>query len=121
MELHVYVDNSDLELSRLEEITQPICNAMSDWINTQKLPAQLLSEPSQLDAGEGQLGLSIHVKSKYKLKEPLNFLYTLAKKYKCEFVISQVCPDSGAVEDVCYFGFEEGRPDLFEVANYLSL
>jgi len=25
------------------------------------------------------------------------------------------------MEDVCYFGYEEGRPDNFEMASYLEL
>lgn len=61
------------------------------------------------------------MKSKFKLKEPLNFLYKIAKTHKCEFIIAMLDSESGDLEEVCYFGFEEGRPDLFEIANYLSL
>ena len=65
--------------------------------------------------------MNLKVKNKFKLKDPLNFLYTLAKTHKCEFVIAMACQETGEIQDVCYFGYEEGRPDLFEIANYLSL
>ncbi len=124
MELKIYIDNSDLELDRLEEIFLPIHKAISDWISEQKLNIRPL--PNQLhdkaiELLSEKLGIHIHVKSKFKLKEPLNFLYSLAKTYRCEFVIAMVASDSGDTEEVCYFGHEEGRPDIFEIANYLSL
>ena len=125
MKLHMYIDDSDIEPSRLDEIFTPISEEISNWIG-EKQNMRSLSSPSQLgtddiNSSEKKLGLSIEIKSKHKLKAPLNFLYTLAKFYKCEFVIAEVCPDSGDIQDVCYFGHEEGKPDLFEVANYLSL
>jgi hypothetical protein len=124
MELKIYIDNSDLDTSRLKEIFFPVQSLISDWISEQKLAITSLSNqiPSaEIDLANEQLGMHIQVKSQFKLKEPLNFLYKIAKTYKCEFVIAMVDSDSGELEEVCYFGHEEGRPDLFEIANYLSL
>jgi hypothetical protein len=132
MELQIYIDHTDLELERLKEISPLILKSISDWISQQKLTIRLLSNPTaghdkeqdkmqKNDLAAEKLGIHIQVKSKFKLKDPLNFLYTIAKTYKCEFIIAMVDSDSGDLEEVCYFGNEEGRPDLFEIANYLSL
>ena len=128
MELQIYIDTSDLEPDRLKEISPLILKSISDWISEQKLSITLISNPTAYmnkeqedNLADEKLGVHIQVKSKFKLKEPLNFLYTLAKTYKCEFIIAMVDSDSGELEEVCYFGHEEGRPDLFEIANYLSL
>lgn len=124
MELKIYIDSSDLETSRLKEIFLPIQNLISDWISEQKLTITLLSNLTpndETDLADQKLGIHIQVKSKFKLKEPLNFLYKIANTYKCEFVIGMMDSDSGELEEICYFGHEEGRPDLFEIANYLTL
>ena len=126
MQLHIYIDNSDIEPSRLDEIFTPISEEISGWIggkkqNIHSLSSSPESESIEGDTSEPKLGISIQVKAKHKLKDPLNFLYSLAKTYKCEFAIAIIYPDTNETEDICYFGYEEGRPDLFEIANYLSL
>ena len=68
-----------------------------------------------------KFGVTITIDKKLQLKQPLNFLYGIAKKYKIDFVIGIVCGDTGKMEDVCYFGHEEGRPDMYEIAMYLGL
>lgn len=122
MKLHIYIDSSDIEPSRLDDIYTPISEEITNWIGD-KQTVRSLSDTTDADEhlAQRKLGISIELKSKHKLKDPLNFLYTLAKTYQCEFAIAIVDPDSNELEDVCYFGFEEGRPDLFEVANYLAL
>ena len=128
MELHIYVDDADLDPKHFQEITSPISTTINHWISEQKQNIRLLTPLKEADNEEYineithealKLGICIRVKSKYKLKEPLNFLYSLAKAHKCEFVIAIL--NSGDLEEICYFGYEEGRPDLFEIANYLSL
>ena len=66
-----------------------------------------------------EVGYEISISKTQKLKEPLNFLYSLAKTHQCEFVVGQI--EGEAYQDVCYFGYEEGRPDMFEIAHYLGL
>lgn len=66
-----------------------------------------------------EVGVEIRISKTQKLKDPLNFLYTLAKTHECEFVVGLI--DGEVYQDVCYFGFEEGRPDMFEIAHYLGL
>ena len=120
MDLHIYIDDADLDEGDLHDLFEPVSASILAWIGEQKKSAQLLVK----EASEGEdikLGMSLQVKSKYKLKDPLNFLYTIAKEYKCEFAIAIVSSETGTTEDICYFGYEEGRPDLFEIANYLEL
>lgn len=70
---------------------------------------------------EQSSALQVQVKKAEQLKLPLNFLYKMAKQYKLEFAISQLDDESGEWEEVCYFGHEEGKPDIFEVACYVGL
>jgi hypothetical protein len=53
------------------------------------------------------------------LKIPINFLYQLARQQKIDFELG--IAESDQFEAICYFGHEEGRPDIFEMALYLGL
>jgi len=66
-----------------------------------------------------EVGLELTISKAQKLKDPLNQLYDFAKKYKCDFSVGII--EEAKRSDVCFFGFEEGRPDMFEIANYLEL
>lgn len=125
MKLHIYIDDTHIEPSRWKEIRKPLSSAMADWVSAHQQNAELLKPlpPEQAEAEHDaeKTGVCIRIKTKFHLKEPLNFLYGLAKDYKCEFAIAMVNAESGTAEDVCYFGHEEGRPDMFEIANYLEL
>ena len=113
MDLYIYVDGEELE-----DIVEPVSLSISDWIGDR---TEGLSLVNQQDGDGVTLGINITINEKAKLKKPLNFLYKIAKENKCDFVIGIFCPDTGSKEDVCYFGHEEGCPDMFEVANYLEL
>lgn len=68
---------------------------------------------------ERQIGIAFSAKKAFHLKDPLNFLFGLAKQYRCEF--SVILDSDGQQDEVCFFGFEEGRPDMYEVAQYLGM
>jgi len=125
MELHIYFDTADLDDTEIESISGTLSTLISDWASTHKgawlLPNESTKEGLAQNLESKPIGLGLQLKSKFKLKEPLNFLYTIAKEHKCEFVIAMLDEETGVAEDVCYFGHEEGRPDLHEVANYLGL
>lgn len=53
------------------------------------------------------------------LKVPVNHLYQLARQHKIDFELG--IAQQGQFEAVCYFGAEEGRPDIFEMSMYLGL
>ncbi|CAA0121596.1 Uncharacterised protein [BD1-7 clade bacterium] len=66
-----------------------------------------------------QLGIRLDVNKREKLKDPLDFLYQVAKQYKVECVVGIIENDNH--EDICYFGHAEGKPDVFEVGTYIGL
>lgn len=114
MDLYFYIASDDLE-----ELAEPISATLSSWIGEENERKTLVN---QLE--ENKLGVNISVDSKNQLKKPLKFLYTLAKEHKCDFVVGIFSGEASGdvvMEDVCYFGHEEGRPDMFEMANYLGL
>lgn len=120
MDIHIYIDSSSYSDIDIEEISQDLLAELSAWLNNKSSVSLLDFRPEEC-LEDWKLGFALRVKSKFKLKEPLNFLYDLAKKYQCEFVVSEYDAKSESSEAVCYFGFEEGRPDLYEIANYLGL
>lgn len=116
MNLYIYMVGDELE--ELEEIVEPVTTAITDWLAANENIRALLV--NQQDDGGLKLGIDIEVNNKRHLKSPLKFLQGLAKTHKQDFVVG-ILQDSGDREDVCYFGFEEGRPDELEIANYLDL
>ena len=113
MNLYIYMVGDELE-----EVIEPVATAMAEWLAAnENVRATLVNQQGD---GDLILGIDIEVNNKRHLKAPLKYLYELAKTHKQDFVIG-ILQDSGDREDVCYFGFEEGRPDEFEVANYLNL
>lgn len=71
-----------------------------------------------LSTREIEVGIEFSANKTQKLKDPLNFLNGLTNTYKCDFVVGVI---DEVPRDVCYFGYEEGRPDMYEFANYLGL
>ncbi len=109
MYLSIYCE--DPELADCRETIEP---ELLEWLES--FPAAC--EPIQT---EDRLGMSITIKKNKQLKNPLNFVYGIAKKHKLEFAIAMQDEESGEWEEVCFFGYEEGKPDIFEVACYLGL
>ena len=111
MNVFIYLDESyidDLD----ESIPQLIAATAEDL----KGDVEFVSSPD-----EALLGLRFEVGKKRALKEPLDALYAIAKKHKLDFVVGLYETSTGDHEEVCYFGNEEGKPDFYEVANYLGL
>lgn len=120
MDVHIFIDSESYLECSIEDMVEPVRADLRLWVDN-KSSVSLLDQCSSDSAEEWKLGIGMKVKSKFKLKGPLNFLYELSQKYQCEFVVAEYDEESGTVEAVCYFGYEEGRPDLFEIANYLGL
>lgn len=122
MKLYLYIDGSDLD-----DIAEPVAAALAQWIGEVNENITLVNHRAEANAAKPyqlpawKLGINLTVKSKVELKDPLAFLYSIAKQYKQDFVIGIFDPKTDEREDVCYFGNEEGRPDLYEIANYLDL
>lgn len=73
------------------------------------------------EAEDDQQVLSVHFQAKRSvhMKDLLNQLYDLAKKYKCDYELGLF--EGEKKEAVCYFGHSEGKPDYFEFGSYLGL
>ncbi|MCW8885471.1 MAG: hypothetical protein OQK12_09485 [Motiliproteus sp.] len=123
MKLYIQLEEND-EI-KTASVTALI-RAISEWLpesgcNAEQMAAAEQQEQSEDDGILPQVGLYLQVKRRAELKVPLNFLYTQAKKHKVEFVVGIVDEKTGEQEDVCFFGYEEGKPDAFEISNYLGL
>lgn len=114
MLLSMYVEGSDLS-----DVEKPITAAISQWLQATKSVATFIDETN--DSGERSLGIQLRIRKKGEMKAALQKLYEIAKQNKREFVIGIVDEKSGCSEEVCFFGHEEGKPDVFEIANYLGL
>lgn len=124
MKIYLYVDEAEFD-----EVTQPLVESMEAWLESKQgksVKAKLVHPGLEEDldiptVGDTDLGLVIETNKKFDLKEPLNFLNRLAREHELEFVVGRFDDESGTPENVCYFGHEEGRPDLFEIGTYLGL
>lgn len=128
MDLFIYLDGSGIEPAHFDKVSGPIGVSISEWVEQNPAGVVLVDQRSVEPVGDTlsttelpPLGIHLAVKRKAALKAPLNFFYTLAKQHKQEFVLGILDKGTGATEEVCYFGFEEGKPDAFEVSNYIGL
>ncbi|MEH6626734.1 MAG: hypothetical protein V7739_09825 [Motiliproteus sp.] len=125
MKIYVQIDDNDgLDTSAATAIN----SAIVSWLETSGSKAVQIGASDAKPETESQdhelqspPGIYMTVKRRAELKDPFNFLYPLAKQHKAEFVVGIIDEKSGDKEDVCYFGFEEGKPDIYEIANYLEL
>lgn len=111
MNIYFWVDQPDLGDSESQFI-----EGLTAFVVEHKEHAELVNTQSD---GQWSLGIDMKIKATKQLVAPLNALYPLAKMAKCDFVVGFV--EEGSREDVCYFGYEEGKADAFEVACYLGL
>lgn len=97
-----------------KDVSAEVRDAIAEWLGEGKEGVT----PIATEAGEP--GVEVTMSTKFDLKDPLNALQSIASKQKCNFVVGFIDEQSGTREDVCYFGHEEGRPDLHEIACYLG-
>jgi hypothetical protein len=107
------VQDGDDEVAAAK-LASDVAQAINAWLGDGKKGVQSLA------ADAGGPGLEIAMNNKAALKEPLNALQIIATQNRCNFVVGMIDSDTGEKEDVCYFGHEEGRPDLYEIACYLG-
>ena len=104
------------EHDELHEIAESLAEQIATWHGEQSGNIELVS-PSEDDP---EVGIIIETSKKFALKDPVNFLYQLAKENKAELVVG-IQQDDGSRENICFFGYEEGRPDINEIGQYLGL
>ncbi len=125
MKIYMYAVSDDLD-----EIMVPVAGSIGQWLaqDDNKVEATLVNQPEA-----EVVGIHLQLKKTLHLKEPLNTLNRIAKQHKCDFVLG-LLPDTNEGldvnevpeaeedrEDICFFGYEEGKPDMFEVACYIGL
>jgi len=115
MNLYILLDDEEPET-----IADKLMAKIDGWLQESELDIQPVDVRPE-NSSEWQQGVRFECKRKVGLKQPLEFLFMLAKKIEREFVIGFYDKESGNKEDVCYFGYEEGRPDIDEVGLYLGL
>lgn len=119
MKLYILLE-SLVDDEKPETVADKLVSALTDWLANSNAEISLINERPQ-DVDEWQIGLRFDCQRKAALKAPLEFLFQWAKKAEREFVIGFYDKQSRSREDVCYFGHEEGRPDMNEVSMYLGL
>lgn len=121
MKIYIYAVSDELD-----EIMVPVAGSIGQWLaqDDNKVEATLVNKPEA-----EVVGIHLQLKKTLHLKEPLNTLNRIAKQHKCDFVLGLLPEVSEAGtpeaeedrEDICFFGYEEGKPDMFEVACYIGL
>jgi len=113
----MYVEGSDLN-----DVAKPITSSITEWIKNTGSVAIFIDQSSGSNENpERHLGIHIRIRKKGEMRDVLKKLYEIANKNKREFVVGIVDEKTGISEEVCFFGYEEGKPDVFEIANYLGL
>jgi hypothetical protein len=114
MDIYTYV----VADSDIDDIAEELVRDIASWIEESESKAGLVNTR---DVSDGGLGLHLSIRKGRELKEPLNFLYSITKKHKLDFVFGIIEGESGDREDICYFGNEEGKPDIYEISSYIGL
>ncbi len=79
----------------------------------------LINECDSDNMDDWQLGIEQTVKKSIQLKYPVNLFNDLAKKFSIDCEVGSVTKKKR--EPVSYFGHEEGKGDLFMIAQYLDI
>jgi hypothetical protein len=123
MDLTFYIDSDDFD-----DIKQAALVQLIEWFKDNPRKIELLVEPIDLDleqeddiANIDKLGLQLTISRKSQLKQPLQFLYELAQSLPCEIAFGAIDSQKQISETICYFGAEEGKPDLVELGTYANL
>lgn len=116
VKLYICLDGEDIH-----DVAEDFLAAVEDWIGQQKRTFELINQQDTDAVETSRFGLAMTVKKTSDLTLPLDFLYRLAKQFKQEFVLSIWDSGTEQTEDICYFGHEEGKPDIYEIASYIDL
>lgn len=118
MKIYLFSEHDDIE-----EVRSALAKELSEWAEPKTTVTFINRDIESVKAPKTQrpveLGVELSISKVQKLKEPLNALYKMSKSFHCDFVVGVI--DDEAYQDVCYFGDLEGRPDMYEIANYLGM
>lgn len=120
MKIYLYLDSDDVD--EISVVAELLVTDVNVWLKESQSIAVLVNAQDEPGTrSDWDLGLTIDTNKKAVLAKPLSFLYGLAKTYKQEFVVGIHDEGNASYENICYFGHEEGKPDVAEVACYLGL
>lgn len=112
--IYIYLDEPE-EVDELPGLIE----AMREWSHNRENIVWVDRSDDASQRDDRDVGIELNPRRASHLKEPLNGLYAMARGFHCDFVVGKRTEDT--FEDVCFFGEEEGRPDMFEVATYLGI
>jgi hypothetical protein len=113
--IYFLLDGGDADVDR-----DAIAAELETWLTESRSSAELINSEDPSGELDWLLGLQIDSKRPKTIAKPMQQLYAIAVAHELECVVGQY-GDDGEREDVCYFGFEEGKPNIDEVMMYLSL
>jgi len=113
---------SYLVSDELTECAAEVAEQINQWNQQQEKPLEFVNTYSdETSEDEWKVGLTAEVKRLNPFKKALLALYKIAEDTKQDFVIGFVNESKQREEDVCYFGYNEGKPDPLEIATYLNI
>ncbi len=112
MQIYIMVDKPEFEEKEADAV-----KAVTQWVGEDN-PHAILIHVAASEEVEFKLGIEMQIKAPKQLIPPLNEFYKIAKTFKCDFVVGSI--EGEDREDVCFFGYEEGKADAFEVGCYLG-
>lgn len=112
MQICLYADCSDLE----DEIIESLSSSLDPWVSEEKALEKHVCPSSGLT-----IGVRLQIRKGRELKNVINHLYRLAKETQSEFVVGLYNEGTQSIDEICYFGHEEGRPDLYEISSYIGV
>ncbi len=120
VKLYIHLISDEIETCA-EEVAELIEQILAERDSENATPIQLVKSLPEDDYSQWQVGVECDVKRLRPLKLVFKQLDEIAQKTKQDFVIGCINQRTNKAEDVCYFGYHEGKADVLEIANYLNL
>ena len=116
MKIYLLVDGVDHAL-----YADAFCQEIAQWIKAGQGNVTLVNsaETGERCHSEWDLGITFSTSKRAKLKGPFDFVYQIGSDLELDFLVAK--EEDGELEEICYFGYEEGAPQLDEIAVYLGL
>lgn len=127
MLIYLYFDALEqLEPDIFDLFKAELVPALKSWHKQQDGISLLIdscdsSSLASFKRNDWDVGLVLETRRAKPLKQPLNYLNELCRKYRQVIAVGIWDEEKQSFEDVCFFGYEEAEADLFEIASYLGL
>ncbi len=110
----------ELDLSKLEPGEQALSSSQTEEAQNaiQQLNEDNLGLGITIEASD-TIAINAQVKKPNHLKPAVELFNTLAEQYQIDFVLGLI--ENDQKEEICYFGYEEGKGDTQTIAMYLGI